>query len=151
MLPDQEEIPDEDAVSRLVDYPHKYRPELDLIWDCVFEFPGRDCESLVWRKHASTDDEVHKIGAGREAEKQQTRPEYQYIGFITAEVCQIRNIQTSRGHGFTITHEPSEGKHHAHVNYRRADPDTKLTRPDKQELKLALRKCFGDLVKYKRG
>ena len=148
MQPAQEEIPDNDAVSRLVDYPHKYSSEHDLIWHSIFEFPSRDCESHVWRKYAPEHNDVHDIGRAREPEKQMKRPEYRYIGFITAEVREIRAIQTSRGHGFNVIHEPSEGIHHAHVCYDRADPNQNLKKNDKAELKLALRNCFGDLTEY---
>lgn len=144
--PRREEIPDDD-VSRLVDFPHKYSPDQELIWENLLQFPGGRCESVVWRKYAPNDGDVHQIGRDREAQKKEQKPEFAYVGFVSAEVRDIRGIQTSRGHGFTVDHEPSEGQHHAHICYKRVDPDEKLKPADKQELKLAIKSCFGELVR----
>jgi hypothetical protein len=49
-----------------------------------------------------------------------------------------------------VVHAPAEGIHHAEISYnpgadRRVD---QLKKGEKNELKLALRKVFGDLVSY---
>jgi hypothetical protein len=143
-----EEIPDEDTVSRLIDFPRMYEEARRLIWDQVFQFPGGDCESLVWRRYAATDEEVHRLGCEREVAKRVTKPEMRYAGFISALSGAIRSIRTNRGHGFGVNHAPEEGVHHAEVCYSPVGDGLKLKPADKAELKLALKGKFGDLASY---
>jgi len=58
----------------------------------------------------------------------------------------MRSIRTVRGHGFDVRHAPAEGIHHAEIHY--SSPDTvPLLKGDKGELKLALQRAFGELVR----
>jgi hypothetical protein len=136
-----EHVPNEDAISRLIYFPRMYDDFRGLIWDVVFEFPGRPCESTVWRRYAQEDDDVHHIGLDVEALKKPRRPLTHYVGFISANVGEVRSIKTARGHGFVVNHEPSEGVHHVEICFRAADAGH-LKKNDKNELKLLLRHIF---------
>lgn len=142
-----EEIPDIDCASRLIEYPHAYNDDHQLIWGNVFQFPGGQCESLVWRKYAPTDKDVHEIGQDLWARKQaaRPRPDRRYMGFMSAVVGDIRSITTHRGHSFSVEHEPAEGVHHAHVCYDQAAAEP-LRPADKAELKNFLKERFSSLV-----
>lgn len=61
-MPAVEEIPIGDEISRHIEFPRTYDRERRMILEAVFEFPGGEPESVVWRKYAATDDEVHKLG-----------------------------------------------------------------------------------------
>jgi hypothetical protein len=139
-----ENIPDEDSVSRLVDYPHGFGDDRTLIWQNVFQFPDGQGESVIWRKYASSSNDVHLIGFKREMLKQQKSPQMRYEGFLTGKVKCIREIQTKNGHRFEVIHAPCEGQAHAEIRYA-PSPSAKLTKPEKAELKLALQSCFGQL------
>lgn len=141
-----EPIPDEATVTRLIDCPRMYAESTGLIWDTTFEFPKGAGESVNWDKYALPPDAVHRLGHAREEAKRGTRPEFRYTGFIPAVTQRVREIRTVRGHGFDVRHVPSEGIHHAEIRY--ASPDAvPLQRGDKGELKLALQKVFGELVR----
>ena len=142
-----EQVPDGDGVARIILKPRMYDAHNNsLIWDVVFQFPGGRCESAVWRKYAATDDAVHQVGHEVEETIKLRRSNTLYIGFISANVGEIRSVETARGHGFSVVHDPSEdqGLHHVHICYRpQGDQDpTDLTRNDKNELKLLLRNVF---------
>ena len=145
-----EDIPDEDAVSRLVDFPRMYEEARGLIWKQIFQFPGGKCESVVWRRYAPTPADVHRLGCEREAAKRRSKPEMRYVGFVSSTVGGIRGIRTERGHGFTVNHAPSEGRQHAEVCYAPASQNgiTKLLPNDKAELKEFLKNAFGELVSH---
>lgn len=140
-----EHIPNQEAISRLIYYPRMYDAYEGVIWQVVFEFPKGACESVVWRRYAVDDGDVHCIGREVEEQKKLRRPDVGYVGFISANVGRVRSIRTANGHGFTVMHEPSEGKHHAHICYK---PSSKrdLTKNDRNELKLLLRNTFDDEV-----
>jgi hypothetical protein len=145
----REQVLNEEDVSRLILRPRMYDDDANkLIWNIVFEFPKRPCESAVWRKYAPADADVHRCGDEVEVTIRQRRPETRYVGFISANVGEIRSIETARGHGFSVNHEPGEGQgmHHVHICYRvHADQDTSaLTKNDKNELKLLLREIFDE-------
>jgi len=147
-----EDIPDGDAVSRLVDFPRMYEEARGLIWDNIFQFPRGECESVVWARYAPTPADVHRLGCEREAAKRQSNPEmrYAYAGFISSTAGAIRGVRTARGHGFTMNHAPDEGRHHAEVCYAPAGQNgiTDLKKADKVELRAALRKVFDELVSH---
>ena len=145
-----ETIPSQDDISRLVDYPRMYEDHKGLIWSEVFQFPNSRPESVVWRKYATNDAEVHEIGLHRERSKKEANPDskMQYAGFVTATVSDICRIKNIHGHGFKVLHEPHEGIHHAEISY--SSGPTALTKPDKAELKLMLYKCFSELTRYSR-
>jgi hypothetical protein len=145
-----EDIPDGEMVGRLIDFPRMYHDSMGLIWKQVFQFPGGQHESLVWRKYAPTVEDVHRLGCQRESEKRETKPDMRYSGFISSTAGAIRGIRTQRGHGFALMHIPEEGLHHIGVFYA---PDggaspTSLKPGDKGELKLALGQVFGDLIPH---
>lgn len=88
----------------------------------VFKFTEKNnrAESLTWRRFAPSDDDVHAIGASdvesRNVRRRAENKELQeYRGFIEAEAATLRSVQSARGHRVEITHEPSEGCHHAHI------------------------------------
>lgn len=141
-----EPIPDADTVSRAVEFPTQYTNDRGLIWHMLFQFPSGVCESLIWRKYANSDNEVHEIGEEIAAEKRSRKPDRQYEGFVYGVVARIRSIRTFRGHGFTVSHQPEDGRqHHAQVCYDPAG-ENNLKPADKTELKDAIRACFSDLV-----
>jgi hypothetical protein len=143
-----EHVPNEEAISRLIYYPRMYEAYEGLIWQVVFEFPKSTCESVVWRRYAPGVEDVHTIGKDIEEQKKLRRPDVRYVGFISAHVGDVRSIRTANGHSFTVMHEPSEGRHHAHVCYNSAC-ERDLTKNDKNELKMMLRKTFDDEVTTK--
>jgi hypothetical protein len=140
-----EAISDGDAISRLIDAPRMYDEYRGLIWEDVFQFPGRPCESVIWRRYAPEPGDVHRIGRGREAVARQRRPGVRYAGFISALAGSVRLVKTARGHGFSVIHAPEEGRRdHAHICYAPAEDGdaSKLRKTDKSELKLCLRMVF---------
>ena len=106
-----EEIPADHYVSRHIDLPHKYADDAGLIWQRVFEFPGGVGESVVWRQYKPSVAEVHALGCDRQDLKRSQYPEknppWTYIGAMTAQVQQLRAIETRRGHGFVVEHKPT--------------------------------------------
>jgi len=142
----QELIPDDTEVRRLVDYPRMDNRN-ELLWPNVFEFPNGQGESVIWSKYAPTPADVHQIGCDREVAKREIKPEMRYSGFIPAIVAAIRGIQTNRGHGFNVIHEPAEGDYHAEISYRPA-AQVDLRKADKAELKFALKEVFGPLAQH---
>lgn len=62
------------------------------------------------------------------------------------KIAHVRGIKTVRGHGFDVRHAPSEGIYHAEIHYTSPEA-VPLLRSDKGELKLALQKVFGELVR----
>lgn len=148
-MPVVESIPDPDAIHRQIDFPLMYGKAQELIWVSVFAFPEGQSESAVWGKYAPTDERVHQIGRERIAAKQQLRPEYRYIGFISSTAAAIRKICTAAGHGFSVEHSPAEGIHHAEIFYKPANNRAakQLTKNEKVELKAALRSAFGDVTR----
>jgi hypothetical protein len=137
-----EVIPDEDYISRLLDWPSMYEEGGKglLAANLFFTFPDGQPESVVWRKYAPAEADVHAIGCQREAVKRVSKPHARYTGCRTAHVGTVRAYRTARGHGFSVAHEPSEGIHHAEVAYRAANEATatSLKKADKGELRLAL-------------
>jgi hypothetical protein len=138
-----ENIPDEDEVHRLIDFPSMYDLNSNLIWQNVFQFPDGQPESVSWGKYASSADAIHDLGSAWEAKKKQKKPDMRYIGFISSIARDIRGITTQPGHGFSLSHAPEEGHHHAEISYK---PNGSMSRAQKNELKVALRNVFGPLV-----
>lgn len=141
-----EVIPDDDSVHRWVIAPRMWDAfQNQLIWNGVWEFK-RDhncCESLVWNKYVSSVQEVHELGRAQEKKNLEEKPgrDYQYVGFLSANVGGIRAAYNARGHGFRVEHEPSEGIYHAHICYAPARGQ-EFTKNDKSELKLKLKDLF---------
>jgi len=137
-----EEIPNADIVSRLLENPRTYDRKL---LDAVFEFINNEHESVIWRKHAPDDTDVHRYGCEWEASKRERRPNMRYVGFISVDAGAIRGIRTAKGHGFLVIHRPEEGVQHAGIEYDFAPGAQSPGRGEKTELKLILRNVFGSL------
>lgn len=144
-----EEIPAGDCVTRIVDSPHKWRPEeREFVDATLFEFPGGEPESVVWRKYKPDIADVHSMGCERQREKRAAgRDSWTYEGAITAQVKAIRDIATPEG-GFAVEHAPDEGQWHVHVSMRAAD-GVKLNKAHKMNLKEHLRRAFTALEAHK--
>jgi hypothetical protein len=136
-------IPDEDRVSRWL-----FDPPLgddltalgeDHLFKKVFEFEGGKCESLLWRKYASTIEEVHDLGCKQQRLLRTKGRDKTYMGAITGVVGEVRTFKNINGHGFDVVHRPDgdQGIQHAEVCYALA-LDKSFTRNDKAELRLAL-------------
>lgn len=138
-----EDIPAGHQVSRHIDSPHKWKPEERTLIDAnVFEFPGGQVESVVWRKYAVGIAAVHELGCQRQRVKREGgKATWTYEGAITAEVDRIRAIKTSEGHGFHVEHAPEEGNWHAHISLMPA-PGQQLNKGHKINLKEWLRGVF---------
>ncbi len=139
-----ENIPDQDQIHRLIDYPNKYDESSNFIWDAVFQFPKGESESVTWSKYAPTQDAVHAFGIKWEDHKKISKPDARYVGFISSLVADVRDIRTKPGHGFLVLHAPIEGVQHAEITYK---PNGTLSRSEKNELKIALRNVFGPLIR----
>lgn len=139
-----EQIPDPDEVARLVERPYGYEVGKGLTWGNLFQFPKGRRESLVWRRYAPLQDDVHQIGRAVAALKPQPRD---YEGFLPAVVGDLRAIRSGRGHGFEVVHAPEDGQgqHHAEIGYAIAQ-GTEFDKSDKTELKALLQRAFSDLV-----
>jgi hypothetical protein len=147
-----EEIPNADLISRLIEIPKTYERERGQILETVFEFPNGDGESVVWRKYARTDDDVHHFGRlwetakrKREEERHQRESQMRYVGFAQNVTEVVREFRTARGHGFKVFHVPKEGIQHAEVSYDPRDGQ-QFIRTDRAELKLAIAKMFSVLI-----
>jgi len=152
-----EEIPNEDAVSRLIDFPHKYDDFRHLILDTAFvftkskgtgEYTG---ESVNWSKYCATAEAIHALGCAWQKAKRERKPDMRYVGYIAAGVADIRQVESNRGHRFQVVHAPEDGQglHHAEVRYLpNAVAGARFESIDREELKLALRQKFGDLVAH---
>lgn len=151
--PTVEEIPDADSVSRLIDFPHKYTEERELIWDSIFAFPkskGKYTgESVNWSKYCASEDEIHALGCAWQLAKCERVPDMRYVGFMVAVVGDIRQIQTRRGHAFEVIHAPEEGRHHAEIRYLPSQAaNTPFESHDREELKLVLQSKFSALTAH---
>jgi hypothetical protein len=142
-----EEIPSEDLVSRHIDSPDKWHPdEKRFIDDRVFLFRRPDeVESVVWRKYAQSIQDVHAKGCERQAAKRSAgNTIWTYEGATTANVGAIRAITSTDGDRIEVVHEPSEGVHHAHLEYRLIETQERI-KQRKTDLKEHLRNTFSDL------
>ncbi len=149
-MPPVEQVPGGDRIHRQIDFPNMYNDVREMIWHNVFQFSGGEPESVVWSKYAPTADDVHRIGCERETNTRGRKPDIRYIGFISSTVGEVRGINTRAGHGFAVVHEPSEGIYHAHIYYRPGGERAvdQLKKGEKNELKLARRGAFGNLISH---
>ncbi len=143
-----ERVPNEDEIFRwLFEPPKVYNDAKELLWLEIFRFPsGRGgCESVVWFRYAKTMRVVHRLACDREKALLREGKSKKYLGALTGNVGQIRRVRSQNGHGFTVSHEPSEGPHHAHICYapRAGSTLDSLTKNDKKELRYSLGKVFG--------
>jgi hypothetical protein len=130
-------------------------PDGALLAKFFFEFPGNQCESVVWQEKLRDGLQgVHRLGCEKqvEARKRQTaagkEPTKTYAGAATARCATIRAYRNPNGHGVTVVHEPKEGPHHVHICYNSAEGAPAMTPGDKTETKLKLVEIFSDLVRY---
>lgn len=146
-----EEIPDNEIVSRSIEFPHMYDPISGKLSDLhTFAFPsnsgypnGRP-ESVIWRRYVPSIRDVHAIGLAKVARDNVERElgkQKEYRGVISSTVGSIRRVQNRRGHGLDVEHEPSEAPYHAQVFLRIADGQ-ELKKVDKAELRMMLFQCF---------
>jgi hypothetical protein len=136
-------IEDPDMVSRLLFEPGMRSQDNDLHWENVFQFPTVDgnVESVIWRKHAISIEDVHRHGCEKQKnDRAKGRSKSTYFGAITGNVGDIRSLQSSGGIRFVVNYVPKEGKAHAHIGF---SPGSKKN--DRNELKFVLRAKFGNL------
>ena len=136
-------IPDLHGVSRLLFEPSMRDEYKDLLWPAIFQFPSADgcVESVVWRRHARTLKDVHKIGCEKQTnDRAKGRSRSTYFGSITGNVAAIRGLRSKSGISITVVPEPSEGIHHAHLGFSAG-----YTKVDRTELKVMLHTRFGSL------
>lgn len=141
----QEEIRGGESIYRHIFFPHMYNNFNKLLWMSVFEFPGGECESTIWRRYVHPMENIHRLGCERERVLKATNPDKQYRGAIWARVRDVRRFRNRNNHGFYVVHEPAEGEHHVHICYH-VSPGTQMTRNDKNELKFALERIFSDVL-----
>lgn len=143
----REKIPGGESICRHIFFPHMYNKFNELVWMNVFEFPGSQCESTIWRRYVNRMEDIRRLGCERERELKATNPEKQYRGAIWARVRDVRRFRNPNNHGFYLVHEPAEGEHHVHICYH-VSPGTQMTKNDKNELKLALKRIFSDVLPH---
>lgn len=141
----RQQIFDDHMVSRSVFDPPMGKDLANLVWREVFQFPSdnQQCESVIWRKFAPKITRVHRIECRRQRVLRAKGRKKTYTGALTACVGRIREFRNPNNHGFLVSHEPSEGIHHVHIQYQ-VSPNNPLTRSDKNELKFALKVIFDD-------
>ena len=117
--------------------------ESELRWPNVFQFSSQHggFESLVWRRYAPDDNCVDSLGRQSANQAARLGRNKKYMGSRTAKSAEIHLIRNKNGHGFNLLHAPEEGIHHAHIGFREST-DLPLTKADKSELKVMLRKYF---------
>lgn len=136
------EIANADNVSRQVFSPRMGMPG-NFDWLQVFEFPSNAerKESVVWRKIAVTDDEVHSLGRNQEVKQKAAGKNANYIGFMTARAGEIRAKRTTRGHTFKVYPDRSEGDAHAVIQIIAAEGTMNLNKSDKSDVR-AIMQCL---------
>ena len=136
-------IPGKSKITKMIFDPPMGHNVRNLIWKEVFQFPSKydHCESVVWRRFVPAGSCVHRIGCMRQHDLRLGGRSKTYAGSVTAQVREVRAYRNPNNHGFNVFHAPSEGIHHAHIQFA-ISPDNLLTRNDKNELKFALEKIF---------
>jgi hypothetical protein len=127
-----EQIPDGDSVSRYVMTFMMTNGSLDPYQ--FFMFPRGEPESVVWRKYARTDFDVHSVACSSTARAR-------YLGFRSATKAAIVSLKTRNGHGLDVLHDPPEGRYHAVVQFKPV-PGHQMNKTDRSELKEYLAKTF---------
>ncbi len=110
-------IPDRDWVSRFLFFPKSFKEGSSEIAEegfITFEQNKGYSDSLVWRKYAPENQQVHAIGSCVEAKKKERNPDAEYKGFMSAQAKEIRSIEVE-GTRLDVKHIPEEGIHHAEV------------------------------------
>ena len=141
----------DDLVSRNVYFPYMYGEASELLWENVFQFPGGLCESVIWRRFALEDADVHEIGVWNQERKRKRKPEWTYTGFLSAIVQEIREIETAAGHGFKVTHLPEcDADYHTHICYAPGDGSepSALKKSEKLDLKTWIKNAFMNFTEF---
>jgi hypothetical protein len=148
---DREEVGPNELLSRHVFNPPMF-PGGELLARYFFEFPGGQCESVVWRRHVPDGLEgVHRMGCDRQSRardrqaQQGKKPDKTYIGAATARAADISSYRNPNGHGLRIIHEPREGRYHVHICYDSLPGSPQMGRSDKNEIKEKLTEIFNEL------
>lgn len=144
--PEIEEIENADAVSRLIERPGMVNDD-GWHWHVIFPFPSKDdrIELVVWRKRKPLESDVHMLGVARQNAKRARGKPSDYLGFVTALVGPIRAARTKRGFSFSITHAPTEGDWHAHIQLVGPQGAT-INSEDLWDARSELQCIFGELV-----
>jgi hypothetical protein len=148
---DREEVGPNELLSRHIFNPPMF-PGGELLARYFFEFPGGQCESVLWRRHVADGLEgVHRMGCDKQSRArdrqahQGKNPDKTYIGAATARAADISSYRNPNGHGLKIIHEPSEGRYHVHICYDSSPGAPQMDRSDKNEIKEKLIEIFSDL------
>jgi len=150
----REIIGNDELLSRQVFHPPMFPDGVLLLVRALFEFPGGQCESLVWHRYAAGLDGIHRMGCERQTELRQRQlsagrnADKTYVGAATARAVDITQYRNPNGHGFSLCHEPAEGIHHVHVCYDSVPGSQPMTRGDKGEIKLKLAEIFHALSRH---
>jgi hypothetical protein len=151
---EREEVGPDELLDRHVFHPPMF-PGGEILFSTLFEFPGNQCESVVWRQHVDGGlDGVHRIGCERQAAARKRQistgktPDKTYIGAATARAGDISAYRNPQGHGVSVVHEPKEGRHHVHLCYDSRPGSAAMTRGDKNEIKLKLVEIFALLHRH---
>jgi hypothetical protein len=144
----REEIGPDEILSRHIFHPPMF-PGGALLARTFFEFPGNQCESVIWGRYVADGfDGIHRLGCQRQTAVQQRQqaegkpPDKTYIGAATAPAGEIDGYRNPQGHGVKVLHEPAEGRHHVHLCYDSAPGSPAMTRADKNEIKFKLVELF---------
>ena len=142
-MPQPENIPDDDFVSRLLFDPSMRNEDRDLIWPAIFQFPSDQgqCESVIWRGKVASIAEVHTLGCAKQvSDRSKGRSKSTYFGAITGNVGTVRALRSATGKFFEVVHKPDEGEEHAHMTFSAG-----TSKNDRNSLKLLLNSAFGPL------
>lgn len=140
-----EDIPNGDAISRHISWPHKFDPFSGVIWQNAFIFSAQS-ESAVWRKYAVLIEDVHHLGCAQQTQKHAVQPgiNFLYKGALTCLAGQIRAVSILGGFGFSVVHDPSGGQGIQHAEIRRKNPaNSKPSKNQRADLLTQLIKVWG--------
>jgi hypothetical protein len=150
----QEDIAPDALLSRQIFDPPMF-PAGTLLAKFFFEFPGNQCESLIWQEKLPDGLQgVHRLGCEKQARDRKRQavagkePTKAYVGAATARCAAIRAYRNPNGHGVKVLHDSSEGPYHVQICYDSADGARPMTTGDKTEIKLKLVEIFRDFSSH---
>lgn len=146
-------IEDADTVSRHVYAPRMLGPADEFVWHEIFQFTSDRglAESVALRTVVPADADVHRLGCEKQdmdRERAKGRPGPTYRGCTDALAGGIRDQSSTRGHSFSVTHEPAEGDWHGHVTVLLAAGCAKLSKSDKNDIRELMAEVFGPLKSH---
>jgi hypothetical protein len=142
-------IADGDRIS-LWRFAQPMPPELEkFVLQPLFEFPtaADRTESVIWRKVVIEDRDVHAMGCAKEADDRAKGKRREYRGFRTATAGAVRQKRTKRGHGFSVTHFPSEGPAHVNLKVEIAAGVT-YSKSDRQDVRALMDEAFSTVADH---